>query len=509
MITAKNVCGFFFLLGVFFVFSGFNVEHDPTKTECLDCHADMKEALQKKYLHYPFESKQCDACHDPETFGFTEQGSAICTVCHRDYAKEEEMKSVHPVVDECTTCHSPHSSEYPTLLLDRLPDLCLMCHEGMPAGERPASVHPPFEDGECTTCHNPHTSPNRALLVEKPWDLCTGCHDVTDEAFNKAHLNLLSEGTDCLSCHKGHFSSNKALILENAHYPFSEGMCDSCHVISEGEKQVKLVAVGSQLCTVCHSDIEELLKSKFPHLPAEEDCLNCHGPHATPNSSLLIEPGVGLCSRCHADALVPPEGARLHEPFSNGQCVECHNPHGSDVPGILAGPEKETCFKCHSEIAKQIQEQHPHTAVEQGCVACHQPHMGNLPALLKDEGQALCFRCHDSRPQRIYRFVHFPYKEGNCSTCHMPHSGVGNGNLTMETEQLCSLCHPSRHKDFPHPVGVKPSADLDIRPDNKLNFGPDDEVVCTTCHTPHATDIVFLLRVGVTGGELCYQCHQR
>jgi predicted CXXCH cytochrome family protein len=147
--------------------------------------------------------------------------------------------------------------------------------------------------------------------------------------------------------------------------------------------------------------------------------------------------------------------------------------------------------------------------VEQGCVACHQPHGGKLGAFLKAEGESLCFRCHDSRLKNISRFVHYPYKEGNCSTCHLPHAGAGNANLAMETDDLCTMCHPSRHKEFPHPVGVKPSPDIIVKPENKLGFEPDDVVVCTTCHAPHAADIVFLLRANIIGGELCYECHQR
>ena len=359
------------LLIVFFVFSGFNKGQDPSKTQCLDCHADMKAALGKKYLHYPFEAKQCDACHNAATFGFTEQGAALCTVCHRDFVKEGEKAGekaiVHAPIDQCTTCHNPHSSDNPTLLVEKIPNLCFTCHEGMPAGEKPKSVHPPYEVGECFNCHNPHTSPNRALLIEKPSELCSKCHDTTDSAFQKAHLNLLEKDADCLSCHNGHFSSNKGLILANGHPPFTEGMCDSCHAPSEGQKGVKLVATGTQLCLTCHADIDARLKAKFPHLPATEDCLNCHAPHATPNKSLLTETGAKLCARCHSDTLTQPQGAKIHPPFSDGQCVQCHNPHGSEFTGILGDSEKELCLKCHSKIKEQLEKNHPHTATEQGC----------------------------------------------------------------------------------------------------------------------------------------------
>ncbi|RJP72405.1 MAG: hypothetical protein C4532_05995 [Candidatus Abyssobacteria bacterium SURF_17] len=509
-LTAFNrVCVFILLVVVFALSTGFNRDRDPSKAECLDCHDDIKELMNKKHVHYPVEAKQCDACHDSETFGLKEKGSALCTVCHRDFAKEEAMKTVHPVVDECTTCHSPHASDNAPLLVDRVPALCFTCHEGFPVGERPASVHAPFEDGACGDCHNPHTSPNPSLLIGGLWDLCTTCHDATDPGFNKAHLNLLTQEADCLMCHKGHYSTKEGLVLENAHAPFTEGLCDSCHVTPEGGAKAALVASGPELCLTCHGDMDASLKSKFVHLPAEESCLNCHEPHAAPQSPLLKETGVALCGQCHADNVTVVEGMKAHEPFSKGQCTDCHDSHGSENAGILAAPEKDLCLTCHAGVAESLIKVHPHTAVEQGCVACHQAHMAQSATLLKDEGAPLCFRCHESRAQRVSRFVHYPYREGNCATCHRPHGGVSNGNLVMDVEQLCTMCHPSRHKSFPHPTGVKPSAELEIPPDNRLHFTRDDTLVCATCHAPHTADVVFLLRVGVIGGDLCYQCHQR
>lgn len=512
MKTTRTICGILCLSALFLVLSGFNREGDPSKTECLDCHDDIKAVLDEKYLHYPFEAQQCDACHDSETFGFAEEDAGLCTVCHRDFLAEEE-KVVHAAVEDCLNCHNPHASKNATLLVDRPPELCYSCHEGLPEDEEPASVHPPYEDGECLTCHDPHISANRSLLVEKPPDLCANCHDPDDADFNSIHLNLLAGDADCFSCHEGHYSTNESLILANAHYPFSEKECDSCHVISEDQTKPGLAAVGAKLCTECHTEIEELLESKFPHLPAEDDCLNCHGPHATSESSLLVETGADLCANCHDDSPASEpafqEEVHLHPPFSDGDCMDCHSPHGSDNRGILAESEKDLCLGCHSEIDEALEADHPHSAARQGCVACHQPHKGNLATLLKDSGEDLCFRCHESRDKKVFRFVHFPYGEGNCSTCHLPHAGKGDANLTMELEKLCAMCHPSEHKAFPHPVGVKPSANLDIKPDNELNFSRGDEVRCTTCHVPHATDTVFLLRSSVIGGELCYQCHER
>lgn len=509
MRITKKIAILFFLLIIFTILTGFNRKQDPTKTDCLDCHTEIKQVFDQKYLHYPFESKQCEACHDATTFRYTEEGARLCTVCHRDFEAEKEKNIIHAVTEDCTNCHNPHASNHATLLSDQVPDLCYACHEGLPSEERPLSVHSPFEGGACMDCHDSHISPYRALLLEEPKELCSQCHDSGAAAFQKAHLNLLQEGTDCLSCHKGHYSSSRGLVLENAHSPFSEGMCDSCHEFSYEKGKSVLTAYGAQLCTPCHSDIETQIGSKFAHLAAEEDCLNCHGPHATGERSLLLESSPKLCKNCHAESFVSAPDARQHEPFSSGQCGDCHEPHGSENKGILLSVERELCLECHSETAEQLGKDHLHTALLQGCVACHEPHRGEKKAFLKEEGEALCFRCHESRQKKIYRFVHYPYKEGNCATCHLPHTGKGESNLKEEGDALCLLCHPSRHKVFPHPIGIEPSDELDIKPDSGLPLDRDGKVACNTCHEPHSGDVVFLLRTAVAGGEFCYNCHQR
>ncbi len=497
------------LIIVFAILTGFNRQQDPTKKECLDCHDEMSATFSEKYLHYPFKSQQCDACHDETTFGFTEKGSRLCTVCHRDYEAEKDKNVIHAAVDDCTSCHDPHASRNATLLNETIPSLCFLCHEGIPKDKKLLSTHLPFERGECMSCHDPHISPHPSLLLDTPTKLCATCHGIQESGFKKAHLNLLTEGAACLSCHEGHFSANRGLIFENAHQPFSEGICDACHEKKkEGEKTV-LIAQGSLLCTSCHSDIQEQIDSKFPHLPAEQDCLNCHGPHATAQKSLLIMREEELCKKCHADTLVQTGSSMIHEPFSSGTCGSCHHPHGSQSQGILIKGERELCMDCHSGIAEEVEKNHPHSALEQGCVSCHEAHMGQLTSLLKEEGENLCNRCHESRSKKISRYVHYPYKEGNCSTCHLPHAGKGKANLKMEGDDICLFCHPSQHNDFPHPMGALPSNELDIKPDNPLGYERGEEITCATCHVPHSGDIVFLLRVSVTEGQLCYECHQR
>ena len=45
--------------------SGYNTTQETTgEKACLDCHGQkMEEKLKKKYVHYPFEQKECESCH--------------------------------------------------------------------------------------------------------------------------------------------------------------------------------------------------------------------------------------------------------------------------------------------------------------------------------------------------------------------------------------------------------------------------------------------------------------
>jgi predicted CXXCH cytochrome family protein len=70
--------------------------------------------------HAPYESGQCDVCHEGGGRGrapgrIAKAGNALCFDCHDEFKKT--VKGHPAAASACTSCHSPHNSRKKKLLL--------------------------------------------------------------------------------------------------------------------------------------------------------------------------------------------------------------------------------------------------------------------------------------------------------------------------------------------------------------------------------------------------------
>ena len=119
------------------------------------------------YLHKPYKSRQCGACHQ------TQGGQKLVT---------------------------------------RLDKLCQRCHEQFE--NLPAFVHGPVAVGQCIACHNPHSSENAYLLLRKGDSVCLYCHDQIDMDILSEHSTKGSK--ECVDCHSPHFSDTNRFFIWNS-----------------------------------------------------------------------------------------------------------------------------------------------------------------------------------------------------------------------------------------------------------------------------------------------------
>lgn len=115
-----------------------------------------------------------------------------------------------------------------------------------------------------------------------------------------------------------------------------------------------------------------------------------------------------------------------------------------------------------------------------------------------------CTSCHDqnrmgefveSQPEMCFQchddasqkhnFSHGPAAAGYCTSCHSPHKSELENLLLRSDQQLCLDCH-----------------DLGIVSQNEIHKEIGDNS-CTECHDPHSSDNRFMLQAG-----LCKKCHQ-
>ena len=100
------------------------------------------------------------------------------------------------------------------------------------------------------------------------------------------------------------------------------GYCDNCH--PEASAQVyRVQPMQGDLCKECHDPVGT---KKFVHGPvAASSCVPCHDPHGSKYEKFLVAVGKELCLVCHSQNL----SKRHIEERQNADCVKCHDPHSS------------------------------------------------------------------------------------------------------------------------------------------------------------------------------------
>ncbi len=259
-------------------------------------------------------------------------GAETCKECHEkqyeSYAKSvHSKKSVKGPASEnaCETCHGPGS---------------LHVEKGGGRGVDifafNKDVKPKAKSAKCLTCHEEtHQLTNWNLSKHNSEDIsCTDCHDPHNKQvkFLKEKLPTL-----CFNCHKDIRSQTN----RQSHHPIREGLitCTDCHDPhgTFGDNQLKTDSV-NELCFKCHA--EKRGPFMFEHPPVEENCLNCHTPHGSNHSKLLVENVPQLCQSCHDASRHPGTPYTALDTFANSPnnkfyargCLNCHsNIHGSNA----------------------------------------------------------------------------------------------------------------------------------------------------------------------------------
>jgi len=100
------------------------------------------------------------------------------------------------------------------------------------------------------------------------------------------------------------------------------GYCDNCHE-EAGANVFEVGPVQSDLCQGCHDPVD---KKEIVHGPvAAGSCTPCHDPHGSRYDKFLVAVGKELCLVCHSQNL-----SKKHiEERQNSNCIKCHDPHSS------------------------------------------------------------------------------------------------------------------------------------------------------------------------------------
>jgi len=115
------------------------------------------------FVHYPYEERECAACHDQNSLGtMVEPQPGLCYTCHEDLSTRYTTLHGPVAGGYCTSCHDPHMSEKEKLLRYTGEQLCFHCHKSESVYRN--EMHQDLEGMTCTDCHNPHGGEDRYIL---------------------------------------------------------------------------------------------------------------------------------------------------------------------------------------------------------------------------------------------------------------------------------------------------------------------------------------------------------
>jgi len=220
--------------------------------------------------------------------------------------------------------------------------------------------------------------------------------------------------------------------------------------------------------------------------------------------------GDAACLDCHdeqkkgyADTMHGrPEHPRA--PAAKVGCETCHGPGGkhaeeTEAPGLIRAFLKippreaaETCLTCHTRGQHALWDSSSHDARNLSCVTCHSVHAfksGHAQLKAASELQT-CATCHLDKIAKLDRSGHMPVREGKmeCSTCHNPH-GSTNVRLLRKGESIAEAC-TTCHADKRGPYLWEHAPTRDG---------------CVTCHDPHGSSNERMLVAKPP--ILCQRCH--
>jgi DmsE family decaheme c-type cytochrome len=226
-----------------------------------------------------------------------------------------------------------------------------------------------------------------------------------------------------------------------------------------------------------------------------------------------LQPGyVGpeTCAACHEgyDASIrASKHGQARDPRSPAAaqgCESCHGPgeaHAADPEAVkpmqfskISAPAvTEACATCHNRGVHAQWQGSQHEARNVSCVSCHSVHQPrSAKAQLKTvDQQQQCMSCHRDKVTKLDRSGHMPVREGKmeCSSCHNPH-GSTNVRLLRAGNTVNESC-ATCHTDKRGPFLFE-------------HAGVSGEN-CATCHDPHGSNNDRMLVAKLP--FLCQRCH--
>jgi len=174
---------------------------------------------------------------------------------------------------------------------------------------------------------------------------------------------------------------------------------------------------------------------------------------------------------------------------------------------------QDTCVACHDTEGNTMGQtehgkaQNPRTpAATHGCESCHGPGSAHIEDPSKADSikrftqirprevSETCVTCHSRGEQTQWKGSMHDTRNLSCITCHSIHSWKSPRSLLKAIDILdtCVTCHTT-----------------EVAKEQRLGHMPvrEGKMTCASCHNPHGTTTVRMLRSGNWINETCTTCH--
>lgn len=218
--------------------------------------------------------------------------------------------------------------------------------------------------------------------------------------------------------------------------------------------------------------------------------------------------GEAACLGCHEDqgkdSSPHARSRNLRTPAAAQACESCHGPGKAHVDagggeGLIKNPTKmkprevgELCATCHNRTEQNQWAGSKHDSRNMSCTTCHSVHASKSAdgQLKKASVSETCVQCHRKEVNKVHKSSHMPLSEGKmeCTTCHNPH-GSQNVRMLREGNSITEAC-ASCHAEKRGPFLWEHAV------------GREN---CVTCHDPHGSNNERMLVA--KGPMLCQRCH--
>jgi DmsE family decaheme c-type cytochrome len=212
---------------------------------------------------------------------------------------------------------------------------------------------------------------------------------------------------------------------------------------------------------------------------------------AAASGHATAQPNGAAARMTNAASTTSNAGAQITGYVGDDACASCHTSQSEGLHKSLHGKSQDS----RTPAAKN----------GQTCESCHGPGQAHVDsgekskikvfaALSPRDVNATCMTCHSKGAHAEWQGSMHDARNVSCTACHSVHSFKSEKAQlkTVSATQTCESCHKQEA------MKVKKSGHMPLR---------EGKMECTSCHSPHGSTNVRMLKTGNSINEACASCH--